>query len=45
MNRFETEEGELFFFFHRSTYRRSQSGDPIGDWVKAADRWMWNLEN
>ncbi|MBB6327680.1 hypothetical protein FHS59_003323 [Algoriphagus iocasae] len=44
-NRFGIEEGELFFFFHRSTYWRSQSGDPIGDWMKAADRWMWNLEN
>ncbi len=44
-NRFGTEEGELFFFFHRTTYWRSQSGDLIGDWTKAADRWMWNLEN
>jgi hypothetical protein len=42
---FIKEEGELFFFFHRSTCWRSQSGDRIGDWTLAAKRWMWNLEN
>jgi hypothetical protein len=42
---FIEEEGEIFFFFHRSTCWRNQSGDKIGDWKIAADKWMWNLEN
>jgi len=42
---FIQEEGEIFFFFHRSTCWRSQSGDKIRDWKTAADQWMWNLEN
>lgn len=43
--RFEIEEGDIFFYFHRSTFWRSQSGDRIGDWKLAANSWMWNLEN
>jgi hypothetical protein len=42
---FIEEEGELFYFFHRSTFWRSHSGERIGDWKLAAKRWMWNLEN
>ncbi|SEF72990.1 hypothetical protein SAMN03080598_01194 [Algoriphagus boritolerans DSM 17298 = JCM 18970] len=44
-HRFEIEEGDIFFYFHRSTFWRSQFGDRIGDWKLAAKRWMWNLEN
>ncbi|SMP16952.1 hypothetical protein SAMN06265367_102691 [Algoriphagus winogradskyi] len=45
IHRFVKEEGEVFFYFHRSTYWSSQFGDRIGDWKLAAKRWMWNLEN
>lgn len=41
-HRFTIEEGQVFFCFHRSTYWRLQYGDRIGDWKKAAKRWMWN---
>lgn len=44
-HRFGIEEGDVFFYFHRSTFWRSQFGDRIGDWKLAAKRWMWNLEN
>ena len=44
-HRFGIEEGDIFFYFQLSTFWRSQSGDRIGDWKKAAKSWMWNLEN
>lgn len=42
---FIKEEGEIFFFFHRSTCWRTQSGTKIRDWKIAADKWIWNLEH
>lgn len=44
-NEFAVEEGEVFYFCLRIKSWRWESGEHIGNWKDAADKWMWNLEN
>lgn len=44
-NKFDKEDGEVFYYCLRIKSWRWESGEHIGDWKAAADSWMWNLGN